>query len=680
MRSYCTALFAYHKAFPSLSTRGSTVTTRRCNTTSTCGATKNLDFRGKDVASVEGPIPNLAFLATPTTLLDSVDSTLEISRKLLNRIPSATSPQEKHDLIDTTSNVLCLLLDPCEFVRQIHPDENYKKAASEAFQKGYEFMSEANSRRDLYEVICQLDSPEGHVNLNDESIKNVIQLRRDMESNGIHLPDKERNLVTAMNIKKEELAMQFLTELQGSAQAYSTLQELLRARYELAQLLGFESYAQQQLRGTMLENQEKVWQFLCRVSYKYRLDAEKEFRAVQQYAGNSSRKRGSITDDERARITALLRRNAEPEGANQYFSVANCIRGIGCLCREVFGVRLELVPFEKSENFNNLARKYHVYDENNCFLGVIILDMYMNPMKYCQAGHLTLQLGCRPHQEVLRNMGLSMPARQYPIVALTCNVAAVSGSGDHVDDEHTLMDPHEVTTLFHEFGHAMHTIFGQTRVQNLAGTRSSIDYVETFSQLFEQFLTSHDFLRLWACHVHTKEPISKDMVERRNNAANMFVHLDRLDQVVLSAVDQVLHGPQPLRVYYPSSASGASFAVECKSLGAKGNFCNFNQFQLQEALVDIVKPFTVATPTQTSVLGTLSSEHIAGYPGGYYGYLYSLTIARRIWAKKFAANPLSRTAGSELVQKVMSFGAACDPKKTMEAYLEDRLEDIDTWA
>lgn len=685
MKGYYFASCARHNEFLTLSSKACASALKSCrrfNVTVSSASSSCLNAPGKHATPVEGSIPNLSFLATPTTLLDSVNSTLDISRKLLNQIPAASSPQEKHDLIDTTSNVLCLLLDPCEFVRQIHPDENYKNAASEAFQKGYEFMSEANSRRDLYEVICELDSPEGHAKLNEESIKNVVQLRRDMESNGIHLPDKERDLVTAMNIKKEELAMQFLTELQGSTQAYSTLQQLLRARYELAQLLGFESYAQQQLRGTMLENQEKVWQFLCRVAHKYRADAEKEFRSVQQYAGNSSQRRGStISDDERARITSILRRKAEPEGANQYFSVANCIRGIECLCREVFGVHLQLVPFEATEKFNNLARKYHVYDENNQFLGVILLDMYMNPMKYCQAGHLTLQLGCRPHQQVLKKMGLSMPARQYPIVALTCNVAAASGSGGHVDDEKTLMDPHEVTTLFHEFGHAMHTIFGQTTVQNLAGTRSSIDYVETFSQLFEQFLTSHEFLRLWACHVHTKEPISKDMVERRNFAANMFVHLDRLDQVVLSAVDQVLHGPQPLRVYYPATVSrSGSFNLAQKSLGANGDFCSPNRFQLQESLVDIVKPFTVATPTPTSVLGTLSSEHIAGYPGGYYGYLYSLTVARRIWAKKFASNPLSRKAGSELVQKVMSFGAACDPKKTMEAYLEDRLEDIDTWA
>eukprot|EP00796_Vickermania_ingenoplastis_P010988 gene10988-7632_t len=633
----------------------------------------------KSTGATEG-IPTLSFLATPTTLLDKVDQTLAVSQKLLDLIPASKDPQEQHDMIDTTSNILCLLLDPAEFVRQIHPSDAYKNGALEAFQRGHQFMSEANSRRDLYEVIRRLDSPEVYAQLDEESVKNVIQLRRDMEGNGIHLGDRERDIVTRMNINVEELSMKYLMEQQNPAAANAILQELLKDRYELAQFLGFESYAEKQLRGTMLEKQEKVWAFLCNIAYKYREAAEKELEVIRKSCGG---RRGAVTEEERAHYASLIRHAAEPEGLSKYFSVANCIRGIECLCSEVFGVRLEQVPFAATEVFAANARKYHVRDEDGQFLGVILLDLYMNPAKYCQAGHLTLQLGCRPHQGVLRQIGVEMPARQYPMVALTCNVNASSASKP--DDEHTLMDPHEVTTLFHEFGHAMHTIFGQTKVQNLAGTRSSIDYVETFSQLFELFLTSHDFLRLWACHADTRQPISVDLVEKRNSASRMFAHLDRLDQVLLSAVDQALHGKQPMTVFFPTSSTSGSgkegtLVLSHRSLGPTGNVCDKATLQLPEALVEVVRPFAVGIPSTNSVMHTLSTEHIAGYPGGYYGYLYSGTVARRIWEKKFASNPLSRTAGRELVQKVMAHGAACDPVKTIEAYLGDRLEDVPTWA
>lgn len=112
---------------------------------------------------------------------------------------------------------------------------------------------------------------------------------------------------------------------------------------------------------------------------------------------------------------------------------------------------------------------------------MILLDLYANPAKHCTSGHLTLQLGCIPHQQALAKINLKLPKRQYPVVALTCNVGASKKITCNVDgtpnDELTTMDWNEVTTLFHEFGHAMHTIFGQTHVQNLAGTRSSVDYV-----------------------------------------------------------------------------------------------------------------------------------------------------------------------------------------------------------
>ncbi|KAG5489611.1 hypothetical protein GH5_00489 [Leishmania sp. Ghana 2012 LV757] len=623
-------------------------------------------------------IPNLNFLSSPDNLLNTVDATVEVCEALLKAIPKAKTPQAKHDLIDSTSNVLCLLLDPCEFVRQIHPDENYKRGASLAFQKGYEYMCEVNSRRDLYDVIKELDSSEGRSGLTAESIKNVVQLKRDMENNGIHLPDVQRAKVTEMNIEKEELAMRFLTE-QGSSNPFGTLRYLLQCRYELAQTLGFESYAEQQLRGTMLENQQNVWHFLCSIASKYRPQAEAEMDLIRKHVGEV-RNRANITDEFRARVAASMRRDAEPENALEYFSVANCVRGIQCLCSEVFGVRLEEVPLNPEEILNSNVKKFHVYDECKKFLGVIVLDMYMNERKYCQAGHLTLQLGCVPHQEALATVGLRLPKRQYPVVVLTANVGALKPAqrclDGTYDDESTLMQPNEVTTVFHEFGHAMHTIFGQTQVQNLAGTRSSIDYVETFSQLFEQFLSSHEFLKLWAHRINTREPISFDIVQKRNDAANMFKHLDMLDQVVLSAVDQALHGPQPLTVYFPHGDQGH---VGKRTLGDLGDYGR-GGFNMARALIQVAKPVSVAEPTETGVLGTLSFEHLSGYPAGYYGYLYSLSVARRIWTKKFERDPLNREAGRELVDKVMCHGAACDPRETIEKYLGDNLTDIDIWA
>jgi intermediate peptidase len=349
----------------------------------------------------------------------------------------------------------------------------------------------------------------------------------------------------------------------------------------------------------------------------------------------------------------------------------------------VFGLRLESVPFDKLEVYNvGGAKKFHVYDEKRKFLGVIVIDMFSRPTKHCQAGHLTVQLGCQPRIDVLRRVGLELPDRQYPVVVLTCNAGSQSRgttigrkSDGNFDEELTLMEPHEVTTMFHEFGHALHTIFGQTKVQNLAGTRGSIDFVETFSQLMELFLSSHEFLKLWAVKTSTREPISFDIVTRRNEAADMFRHLDTMDQVILAAIDQTLHGPQPFVVYFPHGSHGNMGKRTLGDLKEYGR----GVFNLAKLIIDISQPLSIVEPTENAALHQLSFDHLSSYPAGYYGYLYSLAVARRIFSKKFERDPLNRDAGRELVDKVLKYGAACNPKEVLSNYLGDNLDEIDVW-
>lgn len=627
--------------------------------------------------SIPQDAPILSFLAHKNILLDSIDGTIDTTNNVLALLEKNPTPQETHDIIDTASNILCLFLDPCEFVRQIHPDNDYKSAALQGFSKVHSYMCEINSRRDLYEHLARLATPEAQKVLGDEECKNVAQLKRDMESNGIHLPDKLRKTISEMNIEKEELAMRFIAE-QNSKNPYGVLRNLLKCRYDQARLLGYESCSQQLLHGTMLESPEKVWHFLCGVANKYRPEADKEVAMLRAHQGEV-RGRQMLTDEDRAKISISLRSAKEIEGLEQYFSVANCVRGIQCLCSEVFGVKLITAPFEPEEVLHADAKKFHVFDEKNEFLGVIVLDMFARSTKHCQAGHLTVQLGCRPHLDICSKVGLAMPARQYPIVVLTCNagsnVRASKRADGTLDDEATLMQPHEVTTCFHEFGHAMHTIFGQTKVQNLAGTRASIDYVELFSQFFEQFLTSHEFLKLWAHRIGTGEPIPKEMVQRRNEAADMFKHLDTLDQVVLAAIDQSLHGPQPFTVYFPYGGSGHLGKRTLSTMDEYGR----GIFNFAKTVIDIATPLSAVTPTERGVLRSLSFEHLSSYPAGYYGYLYSGAFAKRIWSKFFAANPLNREEGRRLRNELMAYGAACNTREVLAKYLREDIDDIEAW-
>ena len=623
--------------------------------------------------------PILDFLGEEKALLDTVPGTVAKCSELMELLKTTKNPQERHDLLDSTSNVLCLLLDPCEFVRQVHPDDHFKYYAGEAFSRGHEFMCEVNGRRDLYDVLVDLSSPESTSQMSEESNKNIRQLRQDMEKNGIHLSDKERKEIEQLNIEREELAMRYIQAAHKGADPFGVLRALLDSRYKFARKLGFESFAEQQLRGTMLDSPQRVWHFLAGMVHKYRPECEAEMKLISEHIGEVS-SRDEITDVVRTRVESSIRAGAESRETPLYFTVANCVRGIQCLCREAFGIYLEERPFTKEEFFLPQAQKFHVYDANKEFAGIIILDMFARGSKHCQAGHLTIQLGCKPANNVLNRVGLDLGPRQYPVVALTCNAGsthkAARKADGSFDPEGTVMLPHEVTTCFHEFGHALHTIFGQTTVQNLAGTRGSIDFVESFSQLFEQFLRDGPFLRMWAKKLGTNEPIPQALVDQRNKAADMFQNLDTLDQVNMAVIDQVLHGPRPFTVYFPHGDDGR---MGKRTLGDLADYGK-GMYNFANLVMDISQPISISKPTTDGVLRSLSYEHIASYPAGYYGYLYSLTIAKRIWKKKFGENPLNPAAGSELVEKVMRHGAACDQTAVIENYLGDNLDDIDAWA
>jgi intermediate peptidase len=620
--------------------------------------------------------PIMSFLSHPKLLLDTVEPTIQKCTELLDLLPKAADAKEKHDIIDSVSNVLCLLLDPCEMVRQLHPDPEYKEAAMEAFSRANQFLCETNSRADLYEHLVDMAAPHNFDALPDEVQKNVTQLKRDMESNGIGMPEQLRRQITQLNMEEEELRMRFLASNE-SGNPFAVLRSLLKTRLELAHKLGYECYADKALKGTMLEDREQVWHFLCQIGHKYRANAEKEVDRLRLQQGEV-RSRRDLTDVDRSKMVVAMRRQYEVEGIEKYFSVANCVRGIQCLCTEVFGVTLQQVPFDKTENLQQDAKKFHVLDEDKKFLGVIVLDMFARSSKFCQAGHITVQLGCRPHTPVLRKVGVQLGERQYPIVVLTCNAGsqakAPRKADGTIDDEMTLMMPHEVTTCFHEFGHALHTIFGQTGVQNLAGTRGSIDFVECWSQLLEQFLTSHEFMRLWAVKLGSREPITPEMLHRRLEVHNMFRHLDTLDQVLLASIDQTLHGPEPLTVYWPQPDGN----MGKRSLGTYDEYGR-GIFNLSKLVMDVCAPLTPIVPTENGTLRSLSFEHLSSYPAGYYGYLYSGAFAKRIWNKNFAANPMNRDEGKRLVREVLQFGAACNTRQVMGDYLREDINNIVEW-
>lgn len=635
---------------------------------------KTIPFTPLDVS-----LTKLSFLSQPDALQGGAKVAVTICERLYKLLEEPTlTPTERHNILDAMSNTLCLVLDPCEFVRHMHPQEDYRHGSQAAFTEAHTFMCELNTSTYLYDQLKILSASDSQSTLDDETKKNVAQLKRDMESNGIHLDDARRKIIAELNIEKEEIAAEFLQE-SGQQNPIGVLRKLLKSRQKLADRLGFECYADQQLRGTILDTQDRVWHFLCAVSHKYWPKAVEEIQFLRTLQG-VKKAQDDFTDEARALTSHSYRGDMDSLNLEKYFSVANCCDGIKILCKEAFGLTLEKVPMQWPEQYHIDVEKYAVVHEKEGFMGTILVDLFARHTKACQAGHMTVQLGCRPHVDIMRRVGVTVPERQFPIVVLTCNAGSLRkpllNSDGTANKATTLMHPHEVTTMFHEFGHAVHSIFGQTKVQNLAGTRSSIDFVETFSQFFELFLTNASFVQRWAKD-NDGNVIPTSVIEKYAEIRTKLRALDIMDQVVMSGIDQALHGPQPVTTYFPKPGSKSGELAK-KVLGHFDEYGN-GIFDLARLMVDISRPLSPVVPTQRGVLRSLSMEHMSSYPATYYGYLYSAVFARRIWDKFFAKDPLSRVEGERLRNEVLKYGAACNPREVLQLYLRENLDDLEVW-
>eukprot|EP00814_Leptocylindrus_danicus_P022119 CAMPEP_0116006180 /NCGR_PEP_ID=MMETSP0321-20121206/1582_1 /TAXON_ID=163516 /ORGANISM="Leptocylindrus danicus var. danicus, Strain B650" /LENGTH=215 /DNA_ID=CAMNT_0003474699 /DNA_START=532 /DNA_END=1175 /DNA_ORIENTATION=+ len=199
-----------------------------------------------------------------------------------------------------------------------------------------------------------------------------------------------------------------------------------------------------------------------------------------------------------------------------------------------------------------------------------------------------------------------------------------------------LLSHSEMETLFHEFGHALHSLLSRTSFQHLSGTRAAVDFVETPSQLMELFVRDPRVLKTFARHFQTGEPISDELISKLAGSRKLFQYVDIQTQLLYAYLDQGLFST-------PSGESATSiFAGLHQKMGipyAEGTFWH-------------------------SKFG-----HVVTYGAGYYSYLLDQVFAADIWKTCFASDPLNRAEGNRYRQEVLIHGGAKDPNVMLRELL-----------
>ena len=301
---------------------------------------------------------------------------------------------------------------------------------------------------------------------------------------------------------------------------------LINLRRELAQLLGFKTYADYVLQHRMAGNVRNVYKLLNDLIDAYKPSAKKDVAAIEKMAQKLEGKDFRLEPWDFSYYShklQLQKYNIDAEMLRPYFELSKVIDGVFGLANRLYGI-----TFKENKEipvYHPDVKAYEVFDKDGSFLAVFYADFH--PRKGKQGGAWMTEyrgqwidrkgVNNRPHVSVVMN--LTKPTAEKP----------------------ALLTLSEVETFLHEFGHALHGIFANTTYRSLSGTNVYWDFVELPSQFMENYSIEPDFLNTFATHYETGEPIPQELIDRIIASRNFNVAYACMRQVSFGLLDMAFY-------------------------------------------------------------------------------------------------------------------------------------------
>jgi peptidyl-dipeptidase Dcp len=355
---------------------------------------------------------------------------------------------------------------------------------------------------------------------------------------------------------------------------------LINLRREIAQLLGYETYADYVLKHRMASNIGNVYELLDNLIDAYKPTAINELKEIEAKAKAMEGDEFQLMPWDfgfYSHKLQLEKYNLDAEMLRPYFQLDKVIDGIFGLANKLYGI-----TFKENTDiqvYHPDVKAYEVFDKDGSYLAVFYADFY--PRKGKQGGAWMTEFkgqwitrkgeNSRPHVSVVMN--LTKPTEKKP----------------------ALLTLSEVETFLHEFGHSLHGMFANTRFESLSGTNVWWDFVELPSQFMENYAIEKDFLRTFAFHYQTGDPIPDDIIDRIHKSRNYLAGYNCLRQVSFGLLDMA---------YYTK----------------------------KDAFTDEILPFekkawekAIVSPQLQDTCMTVQFSHImaGGYAAGYYSYKWA---------------------------------------------------------
>lgn len=270
-------------------------------------------------------------------------------------------------------------------------------------------------------------------------------------------------------------------------------------RRQVAQLLGYKTYADYQLEQTMAGTPQKVYDLLDNLRDAYKPAQQKEFAELREFASGIEGHPVDLNAWDYSYYANKLK-NAKydfnEEELRPYFELGNVIKGVFGLATKLYG--LKFTERSDIQVYHPDVKAFEVTDAEGKYVGVLYTDFFPRDSKSPGAWMTDFRA------ESIDDSGV----KKNPHVTIVMNFTKPTA------DSPSLLTPYEVETFLHEFGHALHGLLADTRYASLSGTNVYRDFVELPSQFNENYLTQKEFLDGFARHYQTGEPIPQTLVDR----------------------------------------------------------------------------------------------------------------------------------------------------------------------
>jgi peptidyl-dipeptidase Dcp len=403
----------------------------------------------------------------------------------------------------------------------------------------------------------------------------------------------------------------------GEYSNLEVLKNIASKRLQLANLLGFNTYADYALENTMAQTPGNVYNLLNELRDAYRPAQQKEFAELSEFASKNAGSSIELKPWDYSYYSNKLKSEKydyDEEALRPYFELNNVIGGVFGLATKLYG--LTFTENKEIPVYHPDVKAFEVKDENGEYLGVIYTDFFPRESKSPGAWMTEFKSqwinpdgsNSRPHVSIVMNF--TKPTESKP----------------------SLLTPYEVETFLHEFGHSLHGLLSNTKYSSLSGTNVYRDFVELPSQFNENYLTQKDFLDSFARHYETGAPIPQEYIDKIVASSQFGAAYACLRQLNFGLLDMAWHSiTNPVE-------DPVAFEIEAG------------------------KSVQMFDPIEGTMMSPQFSHIFAGgYAAGYYSYKWAEVLDADAFAKFLENGIFDKKSADEFRKNILMKGGTENP-------------------